>query len=264
MSSCMIVSRVNWQKNGRTPPSPASVTIQTTPDTWEKPIVHMPASQHLPMSELAPRAWAAACELLGGEDRVRPCAWGDSFIVNFSLGADRAWQPPSADAPGWHVDGDFFRHFLDSPEQGLLTIVFWSDVAHEGGGTFAAPDSVGPIARFLASRPKGLEPNGFDFPARIGECRTFAELTGRAGDVVLIHPFMLHASSQNVLGVPRFITNPCISLREPMQFDRPAGDYSPVERAILNGLGVDKLAFAPTAPRQNIVPERVKRQQEQR
>jgi hypothetical protein len=47
-------------------------------------------------------------------------------------------------SPDWHKDGDFFRHFLDSPEQGLLTIVLWSDIEERGGGTFIAPDSVAP------------------------------------------------------------------------------------------------------------------------
>ena len=42
------------------------------PSTWQSEIVHMPASQHVPMPEVAPKAWQAACELLGGEERVIP------------------------------------------------------------------------------------------------------------------------------------------------------------------------------------------------
>ncbi len=34
-----------------------------------------------------------------------------------------------------------------------------------------------------------------------------------------------------------------------------------MEQAVLRGLGVDRLDFAPTAPRENVVPERVRRQQ---
>jgi hypothetical protein len=84
-------------------------------------------------------------------------------------------------------------------------------------------------------------------------------MTGEAGDVVLLHPFTLHATSQNVLGVPRFITNPPLALREPMRFDPPT---SPVERAVLRGLGVERLDFVPVAPRENVVPERLRREQE--
>jgi hypothetical protein len=235
------------------------------PSTWEQEIIHMPASERVPMEEIAPKAWQAACELLGGAERIAPCTWGNGMIVNFRKGADQPWRPPSPDVPGWHKDGDFFRHFLDSPEQGLLTIVIWSDIEPRGGGTFVACDSVPPVARLLAAHPEGLTPGGApeaSFSSLIHRCREFIELTGRIGDVVLIHPFVLHASSQNHSGTARFITNPPISLREPMRFDRddPA-EFSPVERAILRGLGVDRLDFRPTAPRERLVSEGMKRKQ---
>ena len=235
------------------------------PSTWQQEVVHMPSAQRVPMPEIAPKAWQAACALLGGEERVSPCAWGDSMIVNLRKGADQPWQPPSASVGGWHKDGDFFRHFLDSPEQGLLTIVIWSDIEPQGGGTFAAGDSVAPVARLLAAHPEGVLPSGApgaSFGSLINQCQDFVELTGKIGDVVLIHPFLLHASSQNHSGKARFITNPPLSLKEPMQFDRadPA-DFSPVERAVLLGLGVDRLDFQPAAPRERIVSEGMKRKQ---
>lgn len=159
---------------------------------------------------------------------------------------------------GWH--GDFFRHFLDSPEQGLLTLVLWSDVHHRGGATFVAADSVGPVARRLAEHPEGLLPTGFS--DLISECDDFVEVTGRIGDVFLLHPFILHAKSQNVRRVPRLITNPPIHLREPMRFNRadPA-EHSLVEQAVLRALGVDRYDFVPTGPREKLVPERVRRQE---
>ncbi len=233
--------------------------------TRAQEIDHMPAAQRVPMQELAPKAWKAACELLGGEDRVHPCTWGDGMIVNLGKGADKPWQPPSAAVPGWHKDGDFFRHFLDSPEQGLLTIVVWSDIAHQGGGTFVACDSVPTVARLLARHPEGVLPGGAEeasFGSLIHQCKRFVELTGRIGDVALIHPFILHASSQNHSPKARFITNPPISLKEPMQFNRQnPDDFSLVELAILRGLGVDSLDFAPTAERERIVSEGMKRKQ---
>ena len=46
-----------------------------------------------------------------------------------------------------------------------------------------------------------------------------------------------------------------------MRFDREqAGGYSLVERAVLNKLGLERLSFTPTAPRERIVPEREGRQ----
>ncbi|MDA0321230.1 MAG: hypothetical protein O2923_00730 [Verrucomicrobia bacterium] len=61
--------------------------------------------------------------------------------VNYRLGADALWTPPGPDAQGWHKDGDFFLHFLDSPEQGLLTLVLWDDVVERGGPTYIVAES---------------------------------------------------------------------------------------------------------------------------
>ena len=232
------------------------------PSTWAEPAIHMPAHRYMDIKEFAPKAWDAVCDLLGGEDRIaQPNTWGDGFIVNLWQGADRPWAPASPQSPGWHKDGDFFRHFLDSPEQGLLTLVLWSDVRHQGGATFVAADSVGPVARFLAAHPEGVLLSEFPIPALIGQCTDFVEATGQVGDVFLLHPHVLHAKSQNVLRLPRFITNPPVALAAPMRFDRSdPGEFSLVERAVLRGLGVERLEFTPTAPREEVVPERVRRQ----
>ena len=236
------------------------------PSTWAEPRIHLPSMNRVPLQEVAPRAWDAISDLLGGEERIAGSlrnptpSWGDGFIINFSLGAETPWQPPSPEVSGWHKDGDFFRHFLDSPEQGLLTIVVWSDIYAKSGGTFVACDSVQHVAQRLYEHPEGLQPGGFG--QLIEKCKDFAEITGRAGDVVLLHPFILHAASQNPSGRARFITNPPVALKEPMNFNRDTpDDFSPVELAVLQGLGQNRLDFKPTAPRERLVPERVKRQQ---
>ena len=242
------------------------------PSTWDQSSVHMPSHQLIDVSEFAPKAWLAACDLVGGPERIstaKPYTWNDAFIVNLWEGADRPWAPASPASPGWHKDGDFFRHYLDSPEQGLLSLVLWSDVVHQGGATFLAADSVGPVARFLADHPEGVYPSdnsvGQDpstvvvpYAELIARCADFVEATGETGDVYLLHPFILHAKAQNVLRVPRYITNPPLTLAEPMRFDRP--DPSLVERAVLHGLGVDQYEFTATGPRELLVPERVARQ----
>jgi hypothetical protein len=233
------------------------------PGTWTQKRIHLSSRNRVDARDFAPAAWQTAVDLSGGEDRVQlPWQWGDSFIANLGVGDERPWQPPSPAVNGWHKDGDFFRHFLDSPEQGLLTFVLWTDMLHEGGGTFVAADSVPVVARYMAERPEGVPPKGFDYAALLGQCTDFVEMTGNAGDVVLLHPFTLHATSQNVLKAGRLITNPPMQLREPMNFNRPdPDDFSLIELAVLRGLGVDRLDFRPTSPRERIVPERVLRQQ---
>jgi hypothetical protein len=236
------------------------------PSTWEKDIVWMDHQNKLPIREVAPKAWAAILDVVGGQDRLETqvmgkpkthfssidsFVWSDAFIVNFHRGAGEPWQPPSAQVAGWHKDGSYFRHFLDSREQALLTVVLWSDMRHQGGGTFVAPDSVWVVARYLLEHPDGVAPGDFDFGGLIQQCSQFEELTGKAGDFVILHPFMLHASSQNVLGLPRFMTNPPVVLKEPLNLNRERPEeFSLLERATLHYLGLERLNFQPTAPRQ--------------
>ena len=178
------------------------------PSTWEKEIVWLDVQNSAPVREISPRAWDALCDVVGGEDRIddrvmkigpghfttiNSWEWSDAFVANFHRGADRPWQPPSAEVEGWHKDGSFFRHFLDSREQALLTIVLWSNVAHQGGGTFVSPDSVRHVARYLADRPEGSR--GVPAGELIQQCEEFEEITGSIGDFIILHPFMLHASS---------------------------------------------------------------------
>lgn len=90
----------------------------------------------------------------------------------------------------------------------------------------------------------------------------FVEATGNVGDVYLLHPLMLHSASNNMLRIPRIITNPPVSLNEPFNFDREdESQYSSVENKTLRELGVDRLrGWKITRPREEIVPERIRKQ----
>lgn len=85
----------------------------------------------------------------------------------------------------------------------------------------------------------------------IDQCQDFLELTGQTGDLTLLHPLTLHASSPNPTGRPRFMTNPPVALKAPLDFNREnPSDFSLVERAILQALDVDRYDFRPTSPRE--------------
>src|SRR5204862_706391 len=74
---------------------------------------------------------AAAIEELVGEGRwTGERRWG-FWPVSFHYGADHPAQWP---AYGWHVDGNWFRHTVDCPRQGLLLVGLFSDIAPGGGG----------------------------------------------------------------------------------------------------------------------------------
>ena len=203
----------------------------------------------------APRAFAAQADVVGGAGRLqdggKTLSWGDAAIGNFRVPDGPPWQPPAARQPGWHKDGHHFRHFINSPEQGLLTVPIYTDILPQSGGTFIARDSIAPVARLLAQCPAGVHPDGtqagYLIPGLIEQCSDFAELTGEAGDVVVVHPYMLHRVSVNPSNRPRFIANMAVVLGQPMCFARPPGDaYSLVELAVLRALNAPRFDFKPT------------------
>ena len=127
----------------------------TDKTTWVSECTWMSEHKEEPVKTFAPKAWAAICELLGGEDRVAEdsATWNDAFIVNLGTPESEGKWPHPSDLSGWHVDGDFFVHFLDSPEQALLVIPLFTDIEDHGGGTMVCTDAIKWIARHLVGFP---------------------------------------------------------------------------------------------------------------
>ncbi|TFY74227.1 hypothetical protein EWM64_g9785, partial [Hericium alpestre] len=251
--------------------------------TWQKEKIHMPRHREVPTPEFMPKAWGAICELLGGEDRIDRTLFescGDSLIVNLGKDEYRDLDIHPKDLGNWHIDGDWFTHFLDSGDQALELLVLYNDIAPKAGATWIAPDGLKNIVDFLYEHREGVnempqDPDGSRSICSIQTCQDFVELTGKAGDVILMHPFMPHSASKNQLRIPRFITNPPVTLKEPLNLNRenPA-DYvrsdssidifhyaadvsleSLVEQKILDTLGVSQLEeWHITGERRRFVP----------
>ncbi|EIN12925.1 hypothetical protein PUNSTDRAFT_131157 [Punctularia strigosozonata HHB-11173 SS5] len=261
--------------------------------TWptDRDRIHMPDTKRIKVADFAPKAWAAICDLLGGEDRIdeKSATWSNGFIVNLGLHELVGREPLlPKELDNWHVDGDFFIHFLDSPEQALLVIPVFSDIEPRGGGTYICPDGIDIIAKYLHSHPEGVMPVDRQFVPSTGtnspmdpvdtsvpgywshlrevqRCSHFVEMTGKIGDVVLMHPLMMHSASKNHLRTPRVITNPPVSLKEPFRFDGSGHNLSLVEKKTLRALGVNALeGWSISGERRMIVPKRVLIQQKMR
>ncbi|KAI0386126.1 hypothetical protein F5Y04DRAFT_243397 [Hypomontagnella monticulosa] len=263
-----------WTRLGMSP---------TDKSTWTKERTNMPSHRTFDVAEFAPKVWAAICELCGGEDRVAPDSrrWRDSLIVNLGT-AEREGRPvPPQELENWHVDGDFFVHYLDSPEQALLVIPLFTDIIPQGGGTMICPKGIEKVARQLYEHPEGVSPRmvprahpdfkrerNLEWYMNIARnCEDegdFVEATGVVGDVYLLHPLMMHSATSNARRAVRIITNPPVSLREPFRFDRENEDeYSLVERKTMAAVGgPDKLkGWKTTMPREGVIPERVRIQE---
>lgn len=90
---------------------------------------------------------------------------------------------------------------------------------------------------------------------------SFHEMTGKVGDVILLHPLMLHSASKNGRRNIRIITNPPVSLKQPFEFDRQdPSQYSLVELKTIQDLGgFDQLkGWKITGERKPVIPERLK------
>ncbi|KAI1338043.1 hypothetical protein F5Y15DRAFT_417477 [Xylariaceae sp. FL0016] len=260
-----------WTRLGMSP---------TDKSTWTKHRVNMPWHRTFDAATFAPKAWAAICALCGGEDRVAPASrdWRDSCIVNLGTAEGEGRPVPPKALREWHVDGDFFVHYLDSPEQALLVIPLFTDVEPQGGGTLICPEAVPKVARWLYEHPDGVSPRMVprgrpDFDERnlqwytdlVNGCSDdgFVEACGKVGDVYLLHPFMVHSATSNALRRIRIITNPPVSLKQPHVFDREDGDYSLVEQKTMQAIGEDKLkGWRITGPREKVVPLRERIQED--
>jgi len=247
--------------------------IQNDPSTWTKDMVRINENyEHDEFQKCNTKRLADAIEDLVGEGRwLDKTVYGESdkrigfgwWPVNFSLGADEPWDVPTA---GWHWDGIHFRHYVDSPEQGLLCLNIFSEIGEKGGGTLVAEGSHKVVANFLKKQKEGVV-LGEGIRALNKEHPWFSELTkkseendrvskfmnetyiddsgfklrvvettGQPGDVILCHPFLYHAASQNHSGIPRFMCNRTTPLKERMKFIREDGGYSPLELSIKNAI----------------------------
>ncbi len=219
---------------------------------------------HINLSEHAEKSLNAQADVVGGNSRLHyngeRLAFTGGVITNFSNEKHGKWQAPGCQQHGWHKDGWHFRHFLDSPEQGLLTVPLYTQVLARSGGTFLARDSIAPVAKLLAKYPTGFHADsvqgaGYLIPYLIDQCSDFEELTGEPGDLVILHPYMLHRRSINPTNRPRFIANLAIVLKEPMCFSRKPDDpYSLVELAVLRALDKSGYKYENARPREAFVP----------
>lgn len=210
------------------------------PSTWTWPRIDLLGEESMAIEDFSPEGWAAICDLLGGPERIETRSWNNYLIVNVNAHAHLDVPGPAPDWDSWHIDDPNPATRLDAIKNGLVCVALFSDLLPRSGNTWLAPDSVGRVARKLAQHPEG-----YDFCADRGEhitmeCERFHEVTGKAGDLLMMHPLMMHSSSPNPSGRIRWMGNPMVYMREPLDPFRPEAELSPVELAIRRAIDVDR------------------------
>jgi hypothetical protein len=150
---------------------------------------------------------------------------------------DAVWGFPTR-FPGpseskWHFDGDWFTHHLGSNEQVLAPLFLWQDVGDDDSPTLLRPGSHHAVARLVAA----AEPDGIPGSATqvdLEGCTEVVPAVGRAGDVYLCHPFLLHGINPVGPRERRVLSNVTVHAWSPLTFE--GHDMSAVERAIAQTL----------------------------
>jgi hypothetical protein len=211
--------------------------LRDRPSTWtaERPI-HLQSLKHDPVFRwvASPALLAAIAQVLGTANFAEPANWGALFAA---FPVEREWRLPDS---GWHADA----HYLSAlwPPRGVKTFALVDDVVSLGGGTLLVSGSHRLIHRWLRDNPpppgarsadmrrilkahhyiRDLHGPG-DAEARIGrfmdrverwdDIELFVfEQTGAAGDVLLVHPLLLHVASPNCAAAPRFMLSGGVTL----------------------------------------------------
>jgi hypothetical protein len=138
---------------------------------------------------------------------------------------------------GWHIDGNWFQHTIDCPQQGLLVTGVFTDIALRWGGTILSLGSHKRTVHVLAQYSEGISHLDLFREVLREPLGNFYEVTGAAGDVVLAHPFLepadrrfqppdphWHAGSPPAIGAPR---RSCMPPVTPGQSGSTAGRCSP-------------------------------------
>lgn len=205
--------------------------------TWTRPVVRLGMYTGAPFVAAANTpVLHAAFDRLVGAGRWLPCGSMGTFRCAFP-------RPEDPGDAGWHIDPSFgddpsdflsWRVNVASKGRALLMLLLFSDVGDDDAPTRLRVGSHLEIARRLA--PAGdaglslreLAEHGFDdLPGRAE-----AYAVGEAGTVYLCHPFLVHAAQIHRGTRPRFLAQPPLLPREPLDPFREDGKASPVEAAI--------------------------------
>jgi len=190
------------------------------PATWTEPVHRIDFMADPPFVAAANAVpLTTAFDEIVGAGRWQPLRGLGSIPVRFP-----SPRPPGDD--GWHVDAsfpgedptDFFGWRVNAASRGraLLVLFLLSDVGEDDAPTRVRPGSHRVVADLLA--PYGDDGLTMMEISQRADAATsdlpVTLATGRAGDVYLCHPFLVHAAQPHRGTSPRFLAQPPLLPRD--------------------------------------------------
>ncbi len=227
-------SAILWQETGCDPEDAC---------TWTRPVVRLGDCAQEPFRRAANTpVLHAAFDGLVGAGRWVPRESLGGIVIRFP-------HPDDPGDTGWHIDASFppagraesyfdWRINIRSKGRVLLMLFLFSDVTEQDAPTRIRVGSHLVVARLLGpAEEAGMSMIEISKLAdRETEGINEALATGPAGTVYLCHPFLVHAGQAHHGSMPRFLGQPPLYPRVPLELERHDGSYSLVERAIRLGL----------------------------
>jgi ectoine hydroxylase-related dioxygenase (phytanoyl-CoA dioxygenase family) len=210
---------------------------QSDPSTWtrERP-AHLQHVKDDPAFRAvgSVRLLATIDAALGGHAYEPPRHWGALFLA---FPSTHPWHVP---ARGWHADANYLSAL--SPPAGVRTHALFGDVAARAGGTLIVSGSHRLVHTYFKDNPPPPGARGADYRQRLhghpyirdlhtagdtneraarfidraeehgGISLQVVENTGEAGDVILLHPLVLHVATPNASQAPRFLLSGGVDL----------------------------------------------------
>ena len=210
---------------------------RSDPSTWtrERPEHLQSAKQHPAFQAVgSARLLEAIDAALEGQAYERPKHWGALFLA---FPSQQAWTVPSH---GWHADASYVSAL--SPPAGVRTHALFGDVAPRAGGTLIVSGSHRLVHQYFKDNPPPPGARGTDYRRLLqghpylrdlqteGDAGSRAarfmdhveehggiplqvvENTGAAGDVIVLHPLVLHVATSNTGAAPRCLLSGGVDL----------------------------------------------------
>jgi hypothetical protein len=173
--------------------------------------------------------------------RIQGCVDALLGVDNYHPITEWGWWPISfpgyapdekvVPSEGWHIDGEDY-HKLDDPEYAIICLCLFTNINPWGGGTFVEVASHREVIHYMATQgPQGegvlhQDINNYMQSRLRGDT---VEITGAAGDVVLMNPYLWHCRGHNYSNQVRVICNSRCVMKRRMNLKLP---QNVVERSI--------------------------------